>query len=275
MRGSSNPVARWLDATFRRGTRFASPQLVFLSVALVIALQLPAQLLMRAGHISAGVLANEIVAVAGVPLALAAILCLSMREVFPFRPAGAAMIFALLAFMAGADVVMDYATAASEYFFPLPLDVGEAMDRMMAATTPAEIAWKFAVLCIVPAFCEEIFFRGFCQGSLAARWGNARAVVIAAAIFAAMHGNVHYMHLYFLLGLAFGFAYAATGSLWAAVACHLYNNAWTFVNHVVGTKLPVGGRSLLPDAAIFIAGTCVACGAAMFVASRMKRSETH
>lgn len=261
-------MKRFLKTVFRRGVQVAPVPLVFLSVAMVTAVQIPAHLLMRAGVISVGILANEVVAVAGIPLIL--ILSLKMdraRLLHLGRPAGVTVALALLLIL-GADVIIDYMTAASEHFFPLPEGIKQALDQLMAVKSSGGLLWKFFLLCVVPGICEEIFFRGFCQSSLAASWGYRKAIIGVAVIFAILHGNPWYVHLYFVLGLVLGWVYAVTGSLWAPIVCHTFNNAWTFFAHVMGIKFPIHDSFGLPDVAILVAAALMFLCAAIFLRNR-------
>ncbi len=246
--------AAFARALYTPGSTIPSPALVFLAVALVSALQIPASFLIRAEHISTGVLVNELVAIAGVPIALVWLLRFERRRVMPLNIPGAAVIALVIMLTCGAVIVMDFTTAASEHFFPLPSEIEAQYDLMMNASAPAAVVWKFFILCLVPGVCEEIFFRGFCQGSLAWRWGNAMAIFVTAVIFAALHGNPWYFHLYILLGILFGWVFAVTGSLWASILCHVLNNSWTFFNHLRGFELPIEGASIFFNGAIFFWG---------------------
>lgn len=253
---------------FRRGTPVASPALAFLSIPVVAVFQFPAHLLNRAGHLDAGILANELLAVLAVPLIVIFAMRFDSKRLLPLRAIGLGYLAAFLVAMLGVDVVIDYLTHASEIFFPLPDAMRQQLDKVMFAPDWGTFAVKLFVLCIVPAVCEEIYFRGFMQTSLSARWGDARAIAITALVFAAMHGNIHYFHLYFLLGLFFGWAYAMTGTLWASIACHIFNNAWTFVNHTRGFELPLEGAPFYANAAILVAGLAMTAIAALIIQRR-------
>jgi|GEM_PF-1157871 len=256
------------QALWRPGAAVASPPLVFVATTAVLILQIPAQLMMRGGWISASILMNEILAVAGIPILLVYLLGFDRRRLLSFGRFDLPTFVALCLFMLGAVVLMDYATVLTERLWPLPPELKEAMDRVLKAGTAGMIAWKLILLCLIPAVCEEIFFRGFCQTSLAARWGGAWAIVAASIIFSMMHGNPHYFHLYFMLGVIFGWAYAVTGALWAAVFCHLFNNAWTFVNHVRGFEFPIAERWCAADTVLVAVSALVLIVSVRFIVVR-------
>ena len=143
--------------------RVPSPVLVFASVALVSALQIPASFLMRAGYVSAGVVTNEVLVMAGLPMALVWLLGLERSRTIPFKVPSAAVAALVVILTFGAVVVIDYATAASEHFLPLPEDVKAQYDLIMKSGSSLGMAWKFLILCLLPGVCEEVFFHGFCR----------------------------------------------------------------------------------------------------------------
>lgn len=92
-----------------------------------------------------------------------------------------------------------------------------------SANGPREIITQLLYASAVPALVEEFTFRGIVTGTCK-RWGDKFAVVMGAAIFALVHGNLIQMPATFIAGLFMGYAYVRTGNLWTAVAIHFVNN---------------------------------------------------
>jgi membrane protease YdiL (CAAX protease family) len=112
-----------------------------------------------------------------------------------------------------------------------------------------------AVLVIGPlaGAAEEIFFRGFMQTRLRARWSPRWAVVATSACFAIMH--IEWLHalLAFALGLYLGFITELAGSALPAVASHVVNNMlFTLVTALGGTVL-----AFWPNVGLLIAGMAI------------------
>ncbi len=263
MRTLNEIIAFYRRVIFPPDAKVASVQLAFFSIVIVAVFELPAHFISKAGYTAVGILTNEIVAVAGVPIALILLLKFSSARLLPFVKLRLSIMAMLLILMLGGVIVIDYLTAASEIVLPLPEEIKETLEKVMAAPSADVVMWKFFVLCVVPAVCEEIFFRGFFQTSLTARMGVAKAIVITAIVFAVMHGNFQYVHLYVLLGLIFGWVYAVTGSLWAPIICHVFNNSWTFFNHVREFELP------LPDVPLYVNASIAAGGALLLIAAAL------
>lgn len=92
--------------------------------------------------------------------------------------------------------------------------------------------WQVAVLGVlvvfVGPFFEELLFRGWLLGGLRRHWGDARALMVSAGLFAIIHADPWATPALFMLGLVFGGVYLRTGSLWACILLHSMWNATTF-----------------------------------------------
>lgn len=115
--------------------------------------------------------------------------------------------------------------------------------------------WYFPVIsilggAILPALIEEFALRGVVLGSLR-RFGDTFAIIVSAAIFGIMHGNLEQIPFAFVIGLYLGFITVKTGSVWAAVLLHLINNGFAFAFSIFASIL--GGAQLLINATYFFA----------------------
>jgi len=95
--------------------------------------------------------------------------------------------------------------------------------RETLALDETPVVWVYVVGALVPALCEEVFFRGICLGVLLERLPAWAAVGLSALLFAAVH-LPETMPPIFLLGVLLGLCRLLTGSLWPCVAAHLLNN---------------------------------------------------
>ncbi len=81
-------------------------------------------------------------------------------------------------------------------------------------------------LAVMPAICEEFFFRGFLQRFLQELTKrNHLAVWVTAAIFSAIHFEFFAFIPRLLLGAWLGYLLKYTRSIWVSVAAHFTNNA--------------------------------------------------
>lgn len=79
-------------------------------------------------------------------------------------------------------------------------------------------------------FVEEVFFRGFLLGGLRTRFGAWPALLISSGIFALFHILPGLYVPTFLLGLAFGWVYLKTRSIWPAIFGHTLHNTLVIVS---------------------------------------------
>ncbi len=93
-----------------------------------------------------------------------------------------------------------------------------------------------AVIGLVPPIGEELFFRGYMQRRLLARWSPWVALPVVAVLFAISHGAPGWAVAVLPLGLWIGIMAWRTGSLWPGMITHAFVNgginAWR-----VGAKL--------------------------------------
>lgn len=87
---------------------------------------------------------------------------------------------------------------------------------------------SFFVLCVVPAFCEELLFRGAMQG-LMRPCGSAAAIFGPALLFALLHGDLVQGLTAFVCGVFLGWLAERTGSILPGMALHFVNNCLAFL----------------------------------------------
>jgi sodium transport system permease protein len=146
--------------------------------------------------------------------------------------------------------------------------IGEEMSAYVAAN-PMRSALLFGVL---PAVCEELFFRGFVLSGLTSalrgRGASVRAVVLTSALFAVFHIFPEKWLPTFLMGLVLGFLAVRTGSIWPGMIAHAANNTFA----VLSDWPPVrDAAAKVPEsAAPFVAAALLVAGVAL-VARRPRR----
>ncbi len=76
---------------------------------------------------------------------------------------------------------------------------------------------------IVPAVCEEFFFRGLVLSEYRSL-GSANAVIISALCFAMLHCSITNFPIYFFTGIVLGFVTVVTRSIISSIIIHLVSN---------------------------------------------------
>ena len=94
--------------------------------------------------------------------------------------------------------------------------------------SPITFAVNVFMIALLPAICEELFFRGVVQRIAYQVFDNFHAAILfAAAIFAAIHVEFFSFLPLFALGILLGYLYYYSGSLLLPMAFHFINNAFT------------------------------------------------
>lgn len=98
--------------------------------------------------------------------------------------------------------------------------------KLLVMSSPKDLLINLLVFALIPAFVEELFFRGalqhlfikVCKSPLA-------GIIITAIIFSAIHGQFSGFLARFVLGALLGALYWYSGSLWPGIIMHILNNA--------------------------------------------------
>ena len=93
---------------------------------------------------------------------------------------------------------------------------GRGLDSLMYA---------LLAVAVVPAVCEEFFFRGALQNFVRQWWGNEHvAVWLTAVIFSVAHGDVFGFLPRMAMGALLGYLYFRSGTIWVNTLVHCMNN---------------------------------------------------
>lgn len=100
------------------------------------------------------------------------------------------------------------------------------MLQLLDVNTFGALMFNLLVLALVPAVCEEFFFRGALQ-RLFSSWFSSKhlAIFITAALFSLFHGELFAFLPRLLLGLALGYLFYFTNSMFVNIVAHFTNNA--------------------------------------------------
>lgn len=90
---------------------------------------------------------------------------------------------------------------------------------------------------IIPAFCEELFFRGMILTNLLPL-GRGFAIIVSGVIFGFAHGNHDQIFFATISGIVLGWIYVETDSIWTGIAIHMANNMIALTQSVILGLLP-------------------------------------
>jgi len=136
------------------------------------------------------------------------------------------------------------------------------------------------ILAVMPAVCEEVFFRGWVLSAFAGTRPRGRrailAVVAQAAAFAAFHLLPERMPQTFALGLVAGWITLVTGSLLPAIIAHIAHNATPVLLVMAASPESLdtaSGGSFLPPWAVAAAVASLLVGGWLITTFRRHRTE--
>ncbi len=96
------------------------------------------------------------------------------------------------------------------------------------ADVPSSL-WAVVTMIFIAPLFEEILFRGKLFSVLRATLSPTLSALVVSAIFALMHGFSGVTIEAFFAGMIFSYAYLATGSIFAPVILHVFNNVIAYV----------------------------------------------
>lgn len=102
--------------------------------------------------------------------------------------------------------------------------VTETYSELLRAESMFEGSFIIIVVAVVPAICEEVFFRGYVQKSFELSIKPAWAIILTALFFAMYHFNPYGLVALIALGVFFGFAAYKSGSIFIPMILHFLNN---------------------------------------------------
>lgn len=144
--------------------------------------------------------------------------------------------------------------------------------------------WQIILLmAVVPAVCEELFFRGFLLSGLSQGMRKWPAILLTGLIFGIFHFIMDRVPVTALLGVCLALVCWQTRSIWPGILFHLMHNSLLMILNSVSPEMikrlgvpdEVGGllpaRTIVPALILFAAGLIIVAG--MRSESRSRRFE--
>lgn len=151
-------------------------------------------------------------------------------------------------------------------FIPIPAQVIESNAQLFAAFADCSLLVPLLLIALLPAVCEELFFRGFLFGGVSSAAGKWTTIITTACIFAVFHILLIKFPITAALGVLLGYLRWQSRSLAPSILTHLLHNA-SAVMLVFVPQYPnwlgLGGRGVtdhLPASLIIIATALVIAG---------------
>ena len=130
------------------------------------------------------------------------------------------------------------------------------IDRVVADARGPSRLLALLALGLAPAIGEELLFRGLVQQGARRRLGAARAVLLSATAFGAIHLDPVHSPTAFVLGLYLGAVVELGGGLRGSIFCHALNNTLAVIGPTVAVDSVPGGLAV-SSVGLFAAGAAL------------------
>lgn len=141
------------------------------------------------------------------------------------------------------------------------------------ALTDLDLVLLFFTLAVVPAFVEELLFRGLVLSNLLP-YGRTTAVLASAVLFGVMHQSADQIFYATAAGIVIGWVYVCTNSIWPCILLHFCNNLRSvFQTGVIDRLPPRAASAVLYVAEGVLLAAAIICACFLFLRERDKRAE--
>ncbi|MBX7147508.1 CPBP family intramembrane metalloprotease [bacterium] len=130
------------------------------------------------------------------------------------------LIFKILLQMLAVSFIAMSLVTLTDYFFPIPEWILNMMPQDASFSNVRDVAFY----ALMPAVCEEFFFRGFYLNALLKKQSASFAVATATIVFGVAHLNPWFLPGLLVLGFYISRLYAKEQNLWLCILCHFFNN---------------------------------------------------
>ena len=175
-----------------------------------------------------------------------------INQQFPFKSINKNTLISLLVIGFSACMLSNFLTSVFlGTTYNLGFDFGYSSSSPVS-NSALEIIAKILSVAVVPAFAEEILFRGAIMSSLR-KYGDGTAILVSAVIFGMFHTNLVQIPFAFIVGLILGWTVVYTNSMLPAILIHFSNNmfsvvcstvqsnaeAWNISSSIISTSISV------------------------------------
>ncbi len=158
------------------------------------------------------------------PLASAWYLRCDVADTFRLRVPAPLPIFAALCFGASTWVLAKAWIVLQQHWMPLDPAFLQALEQQLGWLRDTSPLVAVFLLALVPAVCEEFFFRGFVLSGVRDGLNRYAALIIVSLAFGLFHYSAHRMVATSVLGLLLGLLVLRSASLWPAMLAHFLHN---------------------------------------------------
>jgi membrane protease YdiL (CAAX protease family) len=145
---------------------------------------------------------------------------------------------ATVIFMIGFLIVGSELDNILNFILPMPEVLKDMLGTLMAEQI---FVVAIIIMAIIPAFTEELFFRGLVLDGLIRNYTKRKAIVMSALFLGIIHLNPWQSLSAFCIGLFAAWICINTNSIWPSIFIHLFNNALYTITARFHNLIPIKG----------------------------------
>ena len=134
-------------------------------------------------------------------------------------------LLAALCFGLSTWVLVIWWQSVQQLFLPMDSKVARMLEEQLAWFNDISPLTLVFYLAVVPALCEELFFRGYALSGLRSSFGKPAALVIVSFAFGMTHYSAHKLIPTTALGMLLALLVLQYRSIWPAMLAHFMHNA--------------------------------------------------
>ena len=134
-----------------------------------------------------GVALGQIFIFGIIPVGFAAFFPTPLKNIFPFRQIAFQELLWILLWSSLAIALANLELNLQNRHWPLPQPEIKYYQKLLRHLNFLELSKKLLILGLIPAFCEEIFFRGLIQSHLYGKFGMWLSIFLSGLLFSLAH----------------------------------------------------------------------------------------
>ncbi|WP_286317177.1 ABC transporter permease subunit/CPBP intramembrane protease, partial [Romboutsia ilealis] len=170
------------------------------------------------------------------PLLFAYYIKTDFKKTFSLQKVNLKQILGGILIWMGGFVLINLITQIILYLFPQNMEVAEALTD--AIIIKDNLVLNLVIVALMPAICEEIFFRGFIFTSFKGKDSSKIAIITSGILFGFMHMDFLRIIPTSILGIIFAYTVYKSESIFIAMILHFINNSIAvLVSHYPNSEL--------------------------------------
>ncbi|MDR1147532.1 MAG: CPBP family intramembrane metalloprotease [Spirochaetaceae bacterium] len=162
----------------------------------------------------------------------------TFNGIFKFNNVSPLLWAATILFTTGYVMVSSELDNILNFILPMPEILKDIFETLAAQQI---FVFALITMAIIPAFTEELLFRGLILDGLAGNYTKRKAIILSALFFGLIHLNPWQFLTAFCIGLFSAWICINTNSIWPSIYIHLFNNALYTITARFDNLIPIKG----------------------------------